>query len=341
MRLIVSKCVGNCVDNCARTFAASLATLCLSAGLGLIMTPAKAGPAGFSFGVIGPVFKNGPAATMLELAIADSNQLKPAFVVATGLKSLKEACTDALYEQRKSVLNTSERPLVLSLAASDWSDCKNSHGRSAALERLTHVRDLFFGDTWSLGQHKIELTRLSSNASYRSYAENAHWEYGRIMFATINLPANNNDYRLDAGRNSEFEDRAVANRTWLKRLFALAQSKKLDGLVLFSDGDVGVVKTETMKSAAGSKHDGYLEMRRQIKALARQFSGSVMLVDVQRSASPAGAAIAWQDNLGHVNVQSNWIEIHVNAERSASGRTSVRAPLFQLKRSAAIGPAQR
>ncbi len=284
--------------------------------------PTAGAPEPFQFGVIGHAFKSGADEGALRLALKESEQAKPAFVVATGLKAKGESCSDQLYAERKSMLDESAAPLVLSLAASDWSECKNSLGRTAAIDRLNRLREVFFADDQSLGARKIELARLSSNAKFRSYAENAHWEYGHVLFATINLPANNNHFRAEAGRNSEFEDRLVANRSWLKRLFAMAARQKLAGIVLFSDGDVGMLKEDEAVSPPGSgnRQDGFAGTRRQIVALAQKFPGQVLLIDAQGAAP--GKKIAWRGNLGHVSVDGKRAAIRVNPGA---------APLFALK----------
>lgn len=293
----------------------------LAAALACQPAAARRNSDAFQFGVIGHAFKAGPDEDELRDAIRASNQANLAFVVATGIKADNESCSDKLYERRKELLDESEWPLVLSLAASDWSGCKNSLGRSNAIERLNRLRELFFADENTLGQRKLTLSRLSANAKFRSYAENAQWETGRVLFATINLPANNNHFLAEAGRNSEFEDRLVANRSWLKRLFALAQRKQLEGIVLFSDGDVGV-QTEEARSllpsfGANTKQDGFAVMRRQIRTLARQFDGKVLLVDTKRVKKAPAPAIEWKDRLGHLSVSAGWVQIRVNPGRAA------------------------
>lgn len=273
---------------------------------------ANPGPrTGFDFAVIAHAFRSGSDNSLLSTALGEINQEKPAFVVATGIKSAAESCSDKLYEQRRALLGESARPLVLSLAASDWSDCKNSLGRSAAIERLNRLRDVFFPDEQSLGAHPMPLFRLSSTAKFRSYAENAHWESGRVLFATVNWPANNNHYLPEAGRNSEFEDRLVANRAWLKRLFAVAAMRKLEGIVLFSDGNVSDDEREGEARRDG-RRDGFTETRRQLKTLAGQYHGKVLLVDTQDGAKAADEHIAWKDNLGHLSVTSGWADIRVD-----------------------------
>lgn len=296
--------------------------------------------AGFEFAVLGHSFKAGPDDAPLKKAIAETSAFNAAFVVATGIKAASESCSDKLYGQRKDLLGASAPPLIVSLSASDWASCRNSRGRINAIERLNRLRDVYFADDQSLGQRKLTLSRLSSTAKFRSYAENAHWEYGGVLFATVNLPANNNHFLPEAGRNSEFEDRLVANRSWLQRLFAMAQRKQLDGIVLFSDGDVGVLDDDdsSLLPSFSSKQDGFAGPRKQIRTLAKKFSGKVLLVDTggsetegkdgkgkKAAARSEGPKIRWKGNLGHVSIDSDWSAIAVRP-----GKT----PLFEVRQRA-------
>lgn len=294
----------------------------------------------FRFAVIGHVFdtpqrapqsvsqSTAPDEAPARLALRETDRADPAFVVITGIKADSESCSDKLYGERKNLLNDSARPLIVSLAASDWSACRNAKGRSTAIERLNRLRELFYANDTSLGARPLAMSRLSADARFRSYAENAHWEHGRILFATINLPADNNHFQPEAGRNSEFEDRLVANRKWLHRLFTLAQRKQFDGIVLFSDGDVGVQKEQN--ALLTDRQDGFASIRRQIRALAQRFPGQVLLIDAQGAAS-AAPDIAWRDNLGHFGVGAGWAEIRVAPARAPSRRPPLRrTPLFAL-----------
>ncbi|SEN35365.1 hypothetical protein SAMN05428959_1011322 [Duganella sp. CF517] len=303
--------------------------IALTAALGVVaaLAPAqareRAAPAGkgFQFAVIGHPFKQGADEAPLKRAIAAAMQGNPAFIVATGIKGDKEPCSDKLYAARHAILDDAAAPVVVSLAGSDWSACLNSAGRSNAIERLNRLRELFYGEPESLGAQRIALSRLSSTAKFRSYAENAHWEYGKVLFATINLPANNNHYRPEAGRNSEYEDRLVANRAWLHRLFTLAARQKLQGLVLFSDGAIGLQEEEgfSLLPRFESKQDGFAEPRRQINTLAKKFKGKVLLVDtqIQTQVGAAGrteTAIDWRGNVGHLSVAAESAEVRVNPD---------------------------
>jgi hypothetical protein len=297
--------------------ARQLAAACVAALAvhGALAAEPKKDPDRHQFGVIGHSFHNGGGEARLKQAIADESEAALAFVVVTGIKGDDEPCSDKLYARRRDIFDEARRPVIVLPAASDWSECKNSAGRSVAIERLNRLRELYFSEPASLGVRKLALTRLSSSAKFRSYAENAHWEVGDVLYATVNLPANNNHYRAEAGRNSEYEDRLVANRFWLNRLFALARREKRDAIVLFSEGDVKALTQPTglraLLGRSSSSRDGFDEPRRQIAALAQKFPGKVLLIDTDSGRKGAAPAIEWRGNLGHLSLGSGAVEVKV------------------------------
>jgi hypothetical protein len=274
------------------------------------MQSAPAQPAGFSFGVIAHPVRAAADESALREAIAETDADNLAFVVVNGVKANVEPCSDAFYEQRKILLDGAKNGVILSLAGSDWADCRNSHGRSAAVERLNHIRELFFPDEFSLGGSRIPVVRESATAKFRAYSENARWEIGSVMFATFNLPANNNHYRIEAGRNSEFEDRLIANRDWLQRLFLFARREKLDGIVLFCDGDPLIEPGFLERFDLGGKRDGFAETRKLLHELSAKFPGKVLVVHGQ-VASKQPPEIAWHGNLGKLGAGSSWNKVNV------------------------------
>ncbi|MDQ1833697.1 hypothetical protein [Massilia scottii] len=272
------------------------------------------GPAPYQFAIIGHRFTDGGGDAQLEQAIAASDDGAVAFVVATGIKGEREPCSDELYTQRRDLFAQAHRPMIVAPAASDWSGCMNAAGSQLAVDRLNRMRELFYPDAESLGKRTLPLLRLSSSSQFRSYAENAHWIVGNVLYATMNLPSDNNHYRPEAGRNSEFEDRAVANRFWLKRVFGTAQRKKLDAVVLFTEGNLKAHSDKpgllAMLGSSDSRQDGYAAARQQVVTLAQKFAGKVLLVDTAAPAGPA-PAIAWRGNLGHVSVGSSVLRMRV------------------------------
>jgi hypothetical protein len=266
----------------------------------------------------------------LQRAIDATADKAVAFVVVTGIKGGEEACSDKLFQKRRELIADAPRPMIMLPAGSDWTECKNSAGRSNAIERLNRLRELFYGEPNSLGVGKMALTRQSMSPRWRSYAENAHWAVGKVLYATVNLPANNNHYLNEAGRNSEYEDRLVANRYWLHRLFAIARRDKLEAVVLFSEGDLRALSQPTGLRAllreALPDNDGFAETRREVLALSQKFPGKVLLVDSARLAKGARPGIEWRGNLGHLSVGGQALEVEVDPALKALFRVEKPAP---------------
>jgi len=265
------------------------------------------------FAIIGHGFTDG-GEKHLKQALADNDDGAVAFLVVTGIKGANEPCTDKLYQKRRDLIDEARRPVVVLPSGSDWTECRNTAGRSNAIERLNRIRELFYGEPDTLGARKLALTRQSMSPRFRSYAENAHWSVGKVLYATINMPANNNHYLNEAGRNSEYEDRLVANRFWLNRLFAIARRDKLEAVVLFSEGDVKALSQPTGLQAllrdAAPDNDGFAEPRRLILSLAQKFHGKVLLVDGTRVRGKP--AIEWRGNVGHLAAGADALEVVVD-----------------------------
>lgn len=281
----------------------------------------KTGEVAHRFGVVGHgATPDGEA--RLKQALADSSEKSLAFVVINGIKGEEESCGDRLYQQRRDIIARAKRPVIVSLAGSDWTACRNSANRTNAIERLNRLRELLYGEPESLGLEQIHVTRLSASPRFRSYAENAHWKVGKVLYATINLPAGNNHFLPAAGRNSEYEDRTVANRFWLNRLFAIARSDKAEALVLFSEGAVNALQPEPSSGLRGllrrepEGRDGFEATREQIQARAARFDGKVLLVD---SGDVEGELprIRWKGNLGQLSVGTKAVEVNVKLGKEA------------------------
>ncbi len=284
----------------------------------LLSCPARAESEEFSFGVIADTFNDTPNMPSLRSAISESDADSLAFVVVNGIKSRTEPCTDQLYNRRKSLLENAENGLVLSMAASDWVECRRNDGRSAAIERLNRLRELFFTGEFSFGRTRIPLVRQSLTPKFRSYGENTRWMIHDTMFATVNLPANNNNYLAAAGRNSEFEDRLVANRVWLQKLFKTATHKRLKAIVIFCDGNPFSKTGSQSLFGRNRNRDGFIEIRRLISTLGSKFPGKVLIVHGQENIEPAALErIHWRNNVGSLGVSPGWARISIDSSLPA------------------------
>ena len=277
------------------------------------------------FGVIGHSFTRA-GDQEFKKALAETSEKSLAFVVVTGIKAASEPCGDKLYQERRDLIDKARRPVIVLPAGSDWTECRNTAGRTNAVERLNRMRELFHGEPQSLGAKKLPLTRLSASPRFRSYAENAHWTVDSVLYATVNLPANNNHYLAAAGRNSEYEDRLVATRFWLNRLFTLARRDKVDAIVLFSEGDLKPLAEPTglrgLLRRAPTTRDGFAATRNQVQLLAQKFDGKVLLIDSAALPGKDKPAIEWRGKVGHVSVGGEAVEVNVTPGAKA---------LFSLK----------
>lgn len=242
----------------------------------------------FAFAVVATATNVGDrATTMLLKAVGDANA---AFVVHYERSAPSAAsCTDAAIDRRRELLDAATRPVVPVVAAGEWADCGGAG--ADALERLDRVGDAFFAGDASLGRAPMPWLRQSALPRYRRYRENVRWQVGRVLFATLNVPDNNNDYRPGAGRNGEFDERTAANRAWLERTFRVAGERRLAGIVLFVEAaprfDVPLRAPDTRVR----ERDGFYELKLALRERVAAFGGQVLLVQSHRGPRATGPLV--------------------------------------------------
>ena len=271
----------------------------------------------FSFGVIAKPLKATAGENMVRDAIVESDAANLAFVVANGIKAGDENCSDEVYNNRRAMFDKAKNGLIVSIAASDWVQCVNAANRSISTERLSRLRDVFFADEFSFGDSKMQLMHQSTMPKFRLYAENMHWRVNDVIFATVNLPSNNNNYLNAAGRNSEFEDRQIANNDWLKRIFLKAKISKVDGVVIFCDGNPMVTVEQSSFFSSAGKREGFADIRKQINAFSGNFQGKILIVhsDLNARRLSVASGIDWKGNVGTLHTDAPWIKISVDPAR--------------------------
>jgi hypothetical protein len=277
----------------------------------LLPGPALASEDPFSFAVIANAFRYGADEPALRRTLNASQADRPAFIVANGIKSDIEPCSDELYMQRKALYDKLGHALILTLAAEDWAQCRRGNGESAAIERLQRVREIFFTEPVRIADDTVSVVPQSNTEKFRSYSENMRWQLGPVWFATLNLPANNNHYLNAAGRNNEFEDRLVANQEWLQRLLVLAEASKARGIVLFTEANP--LARFSPASSTEKPRDGFTEIRRQLLKLSRDFKGKVLIVHNGKPSRWASLhKLSWRGNLGEIGMLTGWARISVH-----------------------------
>lgn len=241
-------------------------------------------------------------------------------------KSDIEPCRDSFYEARKTLFDTSRKPVVLIPGGNDWSTCGTSRaGSYDPVERLDFVRQTFFGDATSLGQSSLLLIRESDVARFRPFRENVRWQAGGVGFIGLNAPAPNNHFLSAGGRNGEFEDRSVANAFWLEHAAESARRADTRALVIVMQGDPDFSRYERRDRFAwlrftrgDEKRDGFLELKRSLVKAAELYRGPVIVIHGSTAVWPNGFHIDQPLHNDKGVLVSNFTRIEVNLKKPQS-----------------------
>lgn len=251
-----------------RTVAGLLAALALAA---------RAEPV--AFGLFGDMPYNDWERRQLPQMMAEMAAEKLAFAVHDGdIKSGGSPCSDAVYADIRGVFDAAEYPLVFVPGDNEWTDChRRSNGGHDPLERLAKLRETFFAGDESLGRRRLRLERQSTDPAFAAYRENVHWQAGGVLFVGLNVPGSNNNWSgttRNRGPSAEFIERSRATRAWLAAAFALAQERRLAGILLVIQGNPDL---EGSRDRDG-KPNGYREFVDQLREATLAFQGQVVLV---------------------------------------------------------------
>lgn len=330
----------------ARLAARALATALLCGAFMQQPVSAQDGP--LKFAVIGNALtKPADAAPVRQLLDAIARERDMAFIVYDGnIKGPLEPCRDRIYDARHDLLDASRTPLVLIPGQHDWADCGQAQaGGYDPVERLDFVRQLFFGDSNSLGSAPFALARESEVARFRPFRENVRWRAQGVAFVGLNAPGPNNHYLTAGGRNGEFEDRTVANGFWLEHAAESARRSGERALVIFLEGDPDFARYERRDrfawlrfTRANQPRDGFVEFKRSLVKVAELFRGPVIVIHGAETPVAGGFLIdqPLHDEKGSLVVnltriavalkkpQVQWLEVQTDADWRPPFRVRVR-----------------
>ncbi len=230
-----------------------------------LATVASAGP--FAFAVTGDAPYSHDERARFEAMLGHLDAEALAFVVHVGdIKSGQSECTDAIYLDRKRLLDGSRHPLVLIPGDNDWTDCDRwLAGRYVPEERLTRLRSVFFATPESLGRSRLVLERQAADAT-GCCPENSRWWQDEVLFLGLHVVGSaDNRGRADQPK-PEFVGRRAATLDWLAQGFALARSRSARAAVVLIHADAGIAKPH----AGGRAYaDFFAALRRETEALDR------------------------------------------------------------------------
>jgi hypothetical protein len=148
-------------------------------------------------------------------------------------------CTDRLYERVLRRMNGLRHPVIYTPGDNEWTDCwEPGSGRFAPLERLDRLREVFFRDpTRTLGGRPFALESQGGGPGpFTEFVENARWEHGGFLFATVHLVGSVNGLARFPGRTAAdsiaARRRTEAATAWMRDAFAGARLRNASGVVL-------------------------------------------------------------------------------------------------------------
>jgi hypothetical protein len=292
----------------------------LTLAAALVAGLAAAAPAAaerFDFVALGDTAYNEGDGPKYDALIASINRTQPAFVIHVGDTWGAEPCTEA---QHRSVLATFakfEPAVFYTPGDTEWTDCRKPEvieayhryvkkqataadmallaplvgldaqmrmgGYDDGLASLALIRRLYFAKPESLGQKPLPMVRQADVSEFKEFAENARWEKGGVVFATVNVPGSNNDFTMtDERRATEAVRRNRANVEWIKAAFAEAKAKNAKAVVIALQAGMFLDERgneQFGKAVRGGAEGPYWWVARAIQNGADAFGKPVLLIN--------------------------------------------------------------
>lgn len=251
-----------------------------------------------------------------ERLIGAINDSAPAFTVHVGDTWGALACTEENHRWVRGWFDKYDHPVVYTPGDNEWTDCRHPdvldaynriiQGKGTSqdmavigqarqfdnafaatsyadtLASLSAIRQVFFATNQSLGARSMTLARQPDQSEFDHMAENARWERGGVVFATVSVPGSATGFTInDADRAAEAMERNRANVAWIKSTFDQATSGDAKAVViamhasLFHD-DEG--NQDFGKQLRGGAEGPYFWVALAIRDLAAAYGRPVLLV---------------------------------------------------------------
>jgi hypothetical protein len=278
------------------TLAAALLAAAATAGLALAEGDGGADPRpradrAFAVGLWGDLpYTEEQRRTGVPNLVADMNRQRLAFSVFDGdIKNGSSRCDDSVYAEALGRFDALSAPAVYVPGDNEWTDChRTNNGGYDPLERLAHLRRVFYPSDRSLGQRQLRL------AQQPGYPENSRWTVGGVVFAGLHVVGSDNnrvpdptitepnsartpEQRVAAQR--EFEARDAAVRAWLRETFDEAARTEAPAVMLVIQANPEFDSPDTsVDERAPSREDGFSAFHRALRAEVLAFGRPVLLV---------------------------------------------------------------
>ncbi len=275
----------------------------------------------YSVGLWGDLpYNDVQAETGVPNLIADMNNSDISFSIHDGdLKAgsgtpgsqTPTTCSDALYQQSITYLNSLQQPAFFTPGDNDWTDCdRPANGSYNELERLQRERQLLFSTSQSFGQKTmatevqtaplcVGTTNTVAGSTAGPYfptpcVENRRWTFHNVTFATVNVQGTCNNRcssgggAPDAGGDpTEYNAREAADEQWLQQTFDEAKANGSAGVMIVWQADPGFDQSDATRAPLRDPKtlderdgavDGYKAILSKLRDLTIDFEKPVVLV---------------------------------------------------------------
>ncbi|HEX5658527.1 MAG TPA: hypothetical protein VFX59_15095 [Polyangiales bacterium] len=185
--------------------------------------------------------------------LREINASRSEFTVHVGdIKSGSTLCSDELIQQRYDQLQQL-RSLVYTPGDNEWTDChRKAAGLYEPLERLSHLRELFFArPTFTTGQRPFRVYPQSLDKGYEPFVENVLFVRSNVVISTLHVVGSNNNLALWDGigetaaaprqdRLDEVAAREAATLAWIDRTFDAAEKIGAAGVLIAMQADPAI-----------------------------------------------------------------------------------------------------
>ncbi len=194
----------------------------------------------YSFAAFGDMPYDQDERTEMPGMLREMGNAGARFAVHLGdFKSGTEPCSDELYADRKQLFDSAPMPVIYVPGENDWLSCRRrTTGQHEPTERLAMLREVFFSKAALSAKTGLEIEQQSQvTFNFGAAVEHLRWRIGPVMYMTINVPGNNNNWGNGAIGSQEYQERMAAVRGWIERSFARAQREEMKGIVVFAHAD--------------------------------------------------------------------------------------------------------
>ena len=141
-------------------------------------------------------------------------------------------CTEELFQGRFDQIASIGRPFVFTPGDNDWADCSDPP------LRLEQLRKVFFADPLRAnGPDGFAVRSQADGDAYPEVVENAMWERGGVLFATLHmlLPSPLGPFDNSTAMRQEL---IGAGEAWLDAVFATAAEREVRAVFLATQADL-------------------------------------------------------------------------------------------------------